>query len=76
MEKDFPLRGIFVSNTYIILDYVDTIKRFESRRPISCCLSHNLVYFTFTNIKKHSSINFYQKLSCLSLTGFVEQVLS
>lgn len=28
MEKDFPLRGIFVSNAYIILDYVDTIKRF------------------------------------------------
>lgn len=28
MEKDFFFRGIFVLNIYIILDYVDIIKRF------------------------------------------------
>lgn len=52
MEKDFPLRGIFVSNTYIILDYVDTIKRFVIYKA---GVQYHAVYLTVLFIS-HSPI--------------------
>lgn len=54
MEKDFPLRGIFVSNTYIILDYVDTTV-LKDLSFIKAGVQYHAVYLTILFIS-HSPI--------------------